>query len=310
VVDTEDLPLNVSREILQQNPVIARIRRALVGRMLSQLKEIARKDSSRYAEFWAQFGPVLKEGLHTDRENREHLLELARFQSSAGVDLVSLHQYVGRMKPAQKAIYYLAGESREQAEKSPHLEVFRAKGIEVLFLVDPIDEFIAPDIGTFEEKPLASVSAGDLDLGDLAGEEKKQREEAESRLRKLAERLKNILVDSVKDVRVTSRLTESLSCLVSDEHEMGAHMERLMKAMHRDFTPPKRTLEINGSHPALANMNALYEKDPKDPRLEEWARLLYDQALVAEGQPVPDARAYARRVGELLTRVTAEAGGG
>lgn len=313
VVDSEDLPLNVSREMLQQNAVITKIRKALVSKVLGRLKEIAESEPGTYNSFWSEFGPVLKEGLHMDFENREQLLELVRFQSSNGAtksDLTSLKQYVERMRDNQKDIYYITGESREIVEKSPHLEVFRDKGIEVLYLVDAIDEFIVHDIGSFNDKKLVSVTKGDLDLGELGAEEKKERKQAESKLKKLAERIKNILADSVKEVRVTTRLRDSASCLVSDEHEMGAHMEKLMKAMNREFTPAKRTLEINGTHPIVLNMNALYEKDPKDARLGDWAHLLYEQALVSEGQPLPDPAAYTRRVNDLFVRVSSEAAGG
>ncbi len=309
VVDSEDLPLNVSREILQQNAVIVRIRKALVSKVLGQLKELAAQKPEDYATFWKQFGAVLKEGLHSDHENREPLLELARFQSSAGTpdELVSLRQYVERMKPEQKDIFYITGETRALVERSPHLEALREKGIEVLFLVDPVDEFVVGDIGEFEKHKLVSAAKGGLDLGELDKEDREQQQKAEGELRKLAERMKNVLGDSVKEVRVSSRLRDSLSCLVSDEFEMGAHMERLMKAMNREFTPAKRTLEINGTHPVLRNLNAMYEKDAKDERLEDWAHLLYEQALIAEGTPLPDPQTYTRRVSSLLLAVSDQA---
>jgi molecular chaperone HtpG len=309
IVDSEDLPLNISREMLQQNPVIGKIRKTLVGKTLGKLKDIAEEESEKYAAFWEQFGPVLKEGIHIDYENKDKLLELVRFQSSMGdtkSDLVSLKQYVERMREDQKDIYYITGESREIVEKSPHLEVFREKSIEVLYLVDPVDEFIVPDIHTFEDKKLVSVTRGDLDLGELGKEEKKEKKKIESKFKKLSERIKNILSDSVKEVRTTTRLKDSPCCLVADENDMGAHMEKLMKAMGQTYAPQQRILEINGGHPILKNMNALYEKDPKEPLLEEWSRLLYDQALISEGQPVPDATAYSKLVNDLLVRVSSE----
>jgi molecular chaperone HtpG len=312
VVDSEDLPLNVSREMLQHNPLVEKIRRALVGRILGQLEQMAENDPEKYRTFWKNFGPVFKEGLHGDTDNRERLLGLVRFQSSMGSsedDLVSLKQYVNRMRDDQKHIYYITGDSRAIVEKSPHLEVFREKGIEVLFMVDPIDEFIIPNIYNYEGKQLKSITQGDLDLGELGQEDEKERKKAESKLKKLSERIKNILAEEVKQVRVTTRLKDSPACLVSDESSMGAHMERLMKAMGQEVPEEKRTLEINGNHPVLRNMKAIYEKDPKDARLEEWSHLLYEQALIAEGQMVRDPLAYTRRVNELLVSVSAGAAG-
>jgi molecular chaperone HtpG len=310
VVDSEDLPLNISREVLQHNPIVEKIKRALVGKVLSKLKEFSEQDPKAYLAFWQQFGPILKEGLHSDHENKEKLLEIVRFQTSMGDtadDVTSLKQYVGRMREGQKYIYYLSGENRAVVEKSPHLEVFRDKSIEVLYMVDPIDEWIIPNIYNFEGKELRSVAKGDLDLGDLGKEEKKQQDKAESAYKKLSERIKNILADAVKDVRVTTRLKDSACCLVADEHDMGSYMEKMMKAMGQEFTPAKPILEINGNHPVIANLNALYEKDPKSALLDEWVKLLFDQAHIAEGHALKDPAAYAKRVNELLVKVSAEA---
>ncbi|MDG5815690.1 molecular chaperone HtpG [Chitinispirillales bacterium ANBcel5] len=307
VVDSEDLPLNVSREILQKNPVIERISKALVNKILTKLKELSETEPETYRTFWQEFGPVFKEGIHSDFENKEQLLELVRFQSSMGAskdDLVSLKQYVGRMPQDQKHIYYITGDSREIVEKSPHLEVFRDKSIEVLYLVDPIDEWIVNDIYNFEGKELKSITQGDLDLGDLGKEEKETQEKTKSEYKKLSERIKNILSDSVKEVRVTTRLKDSPACLVADDNAMGSHMERLMKAMGQEVTEQKRILEINAEHPILQNMNSRYEKDPKDAHLEQWAHLLFEGALIAEGQMVPDPLAYSKRVNELLIKVS------
>jgi molecular chaperone HtpG len=312
VVDSEDLPLNVSRETLQDNPMIRRIRKALMGKVFSKLDELAKNEPATYKKFWKEFGPIFKEGLHSDPEEKDKLLELALFQSSAGAtedDYTTLKQYVGRMREDQKEIYYITGEKRSIVEKSPHLEIFRQKGIEVLYLVDPIDEFIIPSIYTFEGKPLKSVARGDLDLGDLGKEETKEKKKVESKFKKLAERIKNILADDVKEVRVTTRLTDSPCCLVADEHDMGAHMERLMKAMGQEVTASKPVLEINGNHRIFANLRAIYEKDPKSAHLEEWVRLLFDQAVIAEGRGVKDPVAYLRRVNELLIQASATAAG-
>jgi molecular chaperone HtpG len=306
VVDSEDLPLNVSREILQKNPMVERIKKSLVGRILGRLAEMAAGEPEDYRTFWKTFGPVIKEGIHTDPENREKLLELLRFPSSMGArdEAVSLKTYAGRMRSDQKDIYYISGENREIAEKSPHLEVFRAKSIEVLFLLDPIDEWIVPDIYNYDNKKLKSVTQGNLDLGDLGKEENDARQKAETKLKKLSERIKNILAGQVAEVRVTSRLTDSPACLVSEENAVGVHMEKIMKAMGQEVPVSQRILEINADHPVIANLNARYEKNPTDAELEEWVRLIYEQAMIAEGQMVPDPLAYSKRVNALLLKVS------
>jgi len=309
VVDSEDLPLNVSREMLQKNAVMERISKALTSKILGKLKEMAENEPAVYKEFWKNYGPVLKEGLHSDFENKDKLLELVRFQSSIGEtadDLVSLKQYVGRMREDQKDIYYITGESREIVQKSPHLEVFKAKSIEVLYLVDPIDEWVINTVYNYDSKPLKSVTKGDLDLGELGKEEAEKQKKDASVFKKLSERIKNILADSVEEVRVTSRLKDSPACLVAGEHSMGSHMEKIMKAMGQAVPKEKRILEINAEHPILQNLNARYEKNATDPQLEQWVILLYEGALIAEGQMVPDPLAYSKRVNEMLARVSGE----
>ncbi|MBN1309022.1 MAG: molecular chaperone HtpG, partial [Chitinispirillaceae bacterium] len=307
VVDSEDLPLNISREMLQKNPVIEKIKKTLVGKILGKFKELAENEPDTYKKFWREFGPVLKEGLHMDYENKEPLLELVRFQSSNGAadDFTSLKQYVSRMRSDQNDIYYITGESRDIVEKSPHLEVFKSKSIEVLFMTDPIDEWVVGDIYNYDGKQLKSVMQGDLDLGDLGKEEKDARKKSESKFKKLSERIKNILADKVKEVRITTRLKDSPACLVSEANAVGVHMEKLMKAMGQTVPESKRILEINAEHPILANMHARYSADPKNPDLEEWVHLLYEQALIAEGQMVPDPMAYSKRVNNLLVKVSA-----
>lgn len=312
VVDSEDLPLNVSREMLQHNPVIEKMKKTLVSKVLGKLSDMAANEPSAYGAFWQQFGPVLKEGVHTDYENKEKLTELLRFQSSlsdtAG-DLVSLKQYVGRMREGQKHIYYISGESRETVEKSPHLEVFRDKSIEVLYFLDPIDEWLVNDLYNYDGKELKSAAKGDLDLGDLGKEEKKEKDRLESKYKKFSERVKNILSDSVKEVRMTTRLKDSPCCLVADEHDLGPVMEKMMRAMGQEVPATKAIMEINGAHPIMENLVALYDKDAKSPLLDEWVKLLYDQALIAGGQQVKDVSAYAKRVNELLLKATKDAAG-
>jgi molecular chaperone HtpG len=211
------------------------------------------------------------------------------------------------MREGQKHIYYISGESRDIVQKSPHLEVFRDKSIEVLYFLDPIDEWLVGDLYNYEGKELKSVARGDLDLGDLGAEDRKQKDRLEPKYKKLSERIKNILSDAVKDVRVTTRLKDSPCCLVTDEHDMGPFMEKMMKAMGQDVPEAKAILEINGSHPIVESLAALYEKDAKSPLLDEWVRLLYEQALVAAGQPLKDVAAYAKRVNGLLLKAAQEA---
>ena len=208
------------------------------------------------------------------------------------------------MRDDQKDIYYISGESRSMVEKSPHLEIFRDKGIEVLYMVDPIDEFIIPSIYNFEGKILKSVTKGDLDLGELGKEEKKEQKKVESKFKKLSERIKNILSEDVKDVRITTRLKDSPCCLVADENDMGANMEKIMKAMGQSVPASKRILEINANHKIFTNLNRMYEKGPKNRQLEDWVKLLYDQALIAEGRVVKDPVAYLQRVNKLLITVS------
>ncbi|GBU21487.1 molecular chaperone HtpG [Fibrobacteres bacterium R8-0-B4] len=312
VVDSEDLPLNVSREMLQKNAVIEKMSKALVSKILGKLAEMAESDPVNYKEFWKSFGAVLKEGLYNDYENREKLLELARFQSSMcdGDDFVSLKQYAGRMREDQKDIYYITAENRGVAEKSPHLEIFRAKSVEVLYLTDPVDEWIVGmgGIGEYGGKRLKSVAAGDLDLGDLGKEEAEKSKAAQAEFAGLSGRIKEILSDSVEDVRVTGRLKDSPACLVAGAHSVGAHLEKMMKAMGQEAPVSKRVLEINAEHPIIKNINERYVEAPDGPELAEWVRLLYDGALIAEGRPAADPAAYLKRVNTLLEKASAKQG--
>lgn len=310
VVDSEDLPLNVSRETLQADAIIKRINKALTKKIFGKLNALAEDDYDTFKKFWKDFGPIIKEGLHSDFENKDSLLELCRFQSSNGDsedDLTTLKQYVSRMREEQKDIYYITGESRAIVEKSPHLEIFREKGIEVLYLVDPIDEFIVPNLGPFEGKQLVSVTKGDLDLGDLGKEEKKAQKKTEKEYKGLVEKIKNVLGDDVKDVRVTTRLKDSPCCLVADANDMGAHMEKLMKSMGQDVPASKRILEINGTHVIFQNIKTVFEKDSEDARLDDWVRLLYDQAIIAEGQLLQNPTDFLKRVNDLLSSASGSA---
>ncbi|ERP38965.1 molecular chaperone HtpG [Chitinivibrio alkaliphilus] len=303
VVDTDDLPLNVSREMIQENPVVRKIGKALTNKLFSEIKKMAKKKPEEFSKFWNEFGQIIKEGLHTDYENREKLLEIVRFNSTAGDSAeyrTSFDEYVERMKEGQKHIYYLCGEDYESLSNSPHLELFKQKEIEVMLLTDPIDQFVFPGLGTVKEKELKSVTAGDLDLGDLDKDEKEKEEQEEKRLKKFLGRVKNILDDSVSDVKVTTRLTDSPSCLVAGEGTMNPQMEQMMRAMGQEVPESKRVLELNGTHPIVNSLNELYKNDPQGESLQEWVTLLYEQALIAEGGKVPDQGAYLRRVNGLL----------
>jgi molecular chaperone HtpG len=307
VIDSEDLPLNVSRETLQDNPIIRKMKKAVVGKVFAKLKDLADNEPDTYKSFWKDFGPIIKEGLHSDMENKDPLLDIIRFQSTNGDtedDITSLKQYVSRMRDDQKDIYYITGDSRAIVEKSPHLEIFKEKGIEVLFLIDPIDEFIIPNIYNYDGKQLKSVTKGDLDLGDLGKEEKKDKKKVESKFKKLSERIKNILFEDIKEVRITTRLKDSPCCLVTDENDIGANMEKIMKAMGQAVPETKRILEINGNHLIFQNLNKIYENDPKSEQLDEWVKLLYDQAVIAEGRIIKDSASYLKRVNTLLSSAT------
>jgi molecular chaperone HtpG len=306
VVDSSDLPLNVSREILQEDVQIKRIQKNLVGKVLSTLAEIKEKEPEEYLKFYAEFGPVLKEGLHFDYANKEKLQELVLFESSvteAGKP-VSLKEYVGRMPEGQKEIYFITGTSREMVAHSPHLEAFRSKGYEVLFLTDPVDEWVVQALTEYDGKKLKAVDRGDIELESeeetKASEEKKK--EQQEHYKGLLEFIKGKLAESVKEVRFSSRLTESACCLVADEYGMNANMERIMKAMNQEVPKSKRILELNPNHPIVQVLEEMYAADNSNPRLEDYCGLLLDQALLTEGSPIKDPLRFTRLVSELMVK--------
>jgi molecular chaperone HtpG len=298
VVDSADLPLNVSREILQESRDVRAIREGCTKRVLSTIEDIAANRPDDYASFWKEFGQVLKEGLGEDIGNQERLAKLLRFAStSTGTDeqTVSLEQYVARMKPGQDKVYYVTAESEAAARSSPHLEVFRRKEIEVLVLADRVDEWMLSFLQEFDGKPLVSVSRGGLDLGGLQDAEEKQKvEETAKAYAELVGRIREALGDRVKDVRVTDRLTDSPSCLVSDENEISGTLERLLKQAGQKAPDRTPILEINPGHPLVERMKA----DTADA--ERWARLLFDQALLAEGGQLEDPAGFVRRLNDML----------
>ncbi|MFZ4856258.1 MAG: molecular chaperone HtpG [Desulfuromonadaceae bacterium] len=306
VVDSSDLPLNVSREILQEDVQIKRIQKSLVGKILSTLSEVKDQKFDEYVTFWKEFGQVIKEGLHFDYANKEKLQELILFESTSteAGSFVSLKEYVGRMPEGQKDIYYITGANRETLEQSPHLEAFRAKGYEVLFLTDPVDEWVVQSLTEYEEKHLKAVDRGDisLDNDEEKKEKEKKREEAQKEFSDLISLMSDRLKDKVKEVRFSNRLTESACCLVADEYGMNANMERIMKAMNQTVPESKRILELNPDHAILKAMAAIHQKDASAASLTDYADLLYDQALLTEGSTIKDPLRFTRLVSDLMVK--------
>lgn len=301
VVDSPDLSLNVSREILQQDRRVKSIRKHITRRVVSTLSTLLKEERERYLTFYEAFGRVLKEGT-TDSEQRDKVGELLLFHSSTQEGLTTFAEYIERMKPGQEEIYYLTADSLGAAKSSPHLEAFEAKGYEVLFLVDPIDEIMVGHLTHFEEKALKSVGKGEVELG--TEEERKAAEEArksqEEAHKDLFEKLQGLLSEHVKQVRLSSRLTSSAVCLVADEHDMTPGLERLLAQAGQAGPKAKRILELNPEHPVLARLQALYAENAEDPKLGDYAQLLHGQALIAEGLPPSDPASFARLVAGLM----------
>jgi len=304
IVDSEDLPLNVSREMLQSNPTLARMQVQITKRVLGELAKKAKDAPDEYAKFWDNFGAVLKEGLYEDREHRDALLALARFRSTAGDALVSLDDYVARMKPGQKAIYTISGDTPERVARSPQLEGFRARGVEVLLLTDPIDEFWLPALGAYKETPFKSATRGAAELDSLAAEAKDKTEAVQtgSETASLIALMKLSLGDAVKDVRVSTHLTDSVVCLVADEGDLDMRLERLLRQHEKLDQASKRILEINPKHPLIARLADLAGRDGAASALGDFAWVLLDQARILEGEQLPDPPAFARRLSDLLAK--------
>ncbi len=300
VIDTSDLPLNVSREILQHSKNIDGMRAGSAKKILSLLKNLATKDKDKYEIFWQEFGQVMKEGIVEDMPNRDAISALLRFSSThsdSEDQNVSLSDYVSRMKDKQDIIYYVTAENYSAAKNSPHLEIFSKKGIEVLLLHNRIDEWVASHLTEFDGKQLQSVARGDLDLGDLSDEkEKKKEEEIANSSKDIIERIQKSLGDKVKEVRVTHRLTTSPACLVSDALDMGGNMERILKEAGQNIAAAKKILEINPEHPLVKRLT----KESDDDRFSDWSHILFDQALLAEGGQLQDPANFVRRLNGLL----------
>ena len=302
VVDSSDLPLNVSRETLQDNPQIARISKSIVKRVLSELDKMLTKDRDAYEEFYKEFSPMIKGGVHTDYNNKEKLQDLLLFESMNSGKLMTLKEYSDAMPATQKAIYYITGDRREALEFSPQLEMFRKQGYDVLFLYEPMDEIIMDDIAKYAEKDLVSVLKGEVKFDESVQKELDEKTKKETEENKeLVEFLKKTLEDKVKDVRFSSRLTESPCCLVGDDYDPSVSMQRLFKAMGQESPDVKRILELNGESPLIGALKSLYEKDPSAASLPDYAELLYDQALISEGATLPDPAKFARRTVQLMT---------
>jgi molecular chaperone HtpG len=307
VIDSEDLPLNVSREMLQSNPMVARIRGQIVKRVLSELQKKAKDAPEDYAKFWENFGAVLKEGLYEDRDEREALLALARFRSTAGDALVSLEEYTGRLKPGQDAIYTIAGDNLDLLKKSPQLEGFRAKGVEVLLLTDPVDEFWAPALGKYKDWTFKSATRGGADLAKIGGTETEKKNGGEAakpdaHAASLVAMFKLALGDAVKDVRLSERLTDSPVCLVADEGDLDIHLERMLRAHRQLDQLSKRILEVNPRHPLVVRLASHIGKDGASAVISDLAWVLLDQARIIEGEALPDPAAFSRRLSSLLEK--------
>ncbi len=298
VVDSSDLPLNISREILQESKDIEAIRKGCTSKVLGMLADLAESDPEKYGKFWGEFGKVLKEGVGEDFANKEKIAGLLRFattQADNTDETVSLKDYIGRMKEGQEKIYYVTAETFNAAKNSPHLEVFRKKGIEVLLLSDRVDEWLVSNLTEFDGKQLVSVAKGGLDLGKLEDEAEKQEQEKQAdELKDLTGRIKDSLAGRVKEVRVTHRLTDSPACLVADEHDIGGNLARLLKSAGQKAPDSQPILEINPGHPVVLRLKA------EDQHFDDWAAVLFDQALLAEGGQLDDPAGFVKRVNQLM----------
>jgi len=305
VIDSADLPLNVSREILQESRDVRVIREGSTKRVLSMLEEMANSeegaDKDKYATFWKEFGQVLKEGIGEDTANKDRIAKLLRFASTVGDSAdqtVSFLDYVGRMKEGQDKIYYVTADSYAAARNSPHLEIFRKKGVEVILMTDRVDEWMLSFLSDFDGKELVSVAKGGLDLGALEDEaEKKEHQEVEAGYKELVDSMKGALGDKAKDVRVTFRLTDSPACLVADENELSGNLLRMLKAAGQEAPESKPILEINPNHPLVTRLK--YE-DASGARFADWAHILFDQAALAEGGSLSDPASFVKRLNEML----------
>ncbi|RVU82735.1 molecular chaperone HtpG [Leucothrix sargassi] len=304
VIDSNDLPLNVSREILQSNKTIESMKKASVKKVLGLLDKMAKNEPEKYQSFWDEFGKVIKEGPSEDMANKEQIAKLIRFSSThtdAEKQNVTLEDYVSRMQEGQEKIYYVTADSFTAAKNSPHLEVFRAKGIEVLLLSDRVDEWMINGLTEFDGKQLQSVAKGELDLGNLDSEEdKEEQKKTEESAQPILKQLKEVLAEKVEDVRVSHRLTSSPSCIVLNEQDMALYMQQLMKQAGHEMPSSKPILEINPTHPLLVRM----EGETDDELFNDWASILFDQALLAEGGQLEDPAGFVHKLNALMLKLS------
>jgi molecular chaperone HtpG len=304
VVDAEDLNLNISREILQQDRQVKTIRKRLVKKVLDSLKDLKKNDAETYEKFWNEFGQVLKEGLYSDMDNRETLLGLMLASTTDDASMTSLADYSDRMKEGQDSIYYLTGKNLASIENSPHLESFKDKGYEVLFFTDPVDEVWLERAPAYEDLNFASISKGEVDLGTEEEKEKAREDlkKSEENFKSLLEKLQALLDNEVKEVRLTNRMTSSPACLVVDQDDMSPQMAQLMSAMGQGVPTSKRILEVNPNHPILEKLRGKVDENAEDPAIGEYAQLLHGQALLAEGGTLNDPTAFTKLVSNLMVR--------
>lgn len=302
VIDTSDIDLNVSRELLQHNKTLDRIGKAIVRRILSELKKMHDKKPEDYDALWSQFGIVLKEGMYEDSDNREKLLAISRFASSTQEAMTGLAGYVERMKDGQDAIYYLSSESRSQAELSPHLEGFKARGLEVLYFTDPVDEFWLPLIGEFEGKSFVSITKGQVDIDQFAKETDSEEPTDTPDVETLLSSMKETLGAAVADIRISKTLTDSPACLVADEGGMDLQMQRLMKAHDPNFQDQPRILEVNPNHDLVKSLNKLVQDGAEPEVVSDASFMMFEQSLILEGKPPQDIAAFSQRMTRLMTR--------
>ncbi len=308
IVDTQDIDLNVSREMLQNNPAVTKISKSLVGKILRELKKISEKDKKKYEEFWSQFGQVLKEGLYEDVERKDLLLELARFSTNENDTLISLEDYVNGMEKNQKDIYYIAAETQSQASSSPHLEGFKSKGIKVLIMSDAIDQFWLSMVGQYKEKNFVSITQGEIDLDNIKSDKKDEKnkdtkkDDVDKKFINLIAHLKASLGQNVKDIRLTSKLTDSPACLVADKGDMDVAMENLMKQRDPNYQGAPRILEINPDHALVEKLNKLLSDKKHNNLVDDAGTLLFEQARMMEGKLPSDPTKFAKIMNDFLVK--------
>jgi molecular chaperone HtpG len=310
LVDTQDIDLNVSREMLQNNPAVAKISKSLVGKILRELKKVSEKNLDGYKDFWKEYGAVLKEGLYEDAERKEALLDLCRFSTNENESIISLSQYLEKMPKTQKDIYYISSETSAQALASPHLEGFKSKNIPVLIMTDAIDQFWLPMIGSFKDKKFTSITQGQINLDELDEKDKEkntenkdQKEKQDKEFVDLIAQMKIVLGDQVKDIRLSSKLTDSPVCLVADDGDMDIAMEQLMAQRDTNYQGAPRILEINGDHSLIKNMKSLLGKKENNELVSDAGTLLFEQARLMEGKMPSDPAQFSKIMNQFLLKV-------